>query len=173
MNSYTTRIAALIEGFGATDFMATCAMPMQPEASELTSAGEDMFGREQFMTPRTLKQWRNMAAAAAEDGIELLLVSAFRSVEYQCGLIQRKLDAGQRIEDILTVNAPPGYSDHHTGRALDLATTDSEPLAEAFEATPAFAWLCDNASRFDFSLSYPRDNPLGIVYEPWHWACKP
>ena len=114
-----------------------------------------------------------MQQAAAEDGIDLMPVSAFRSVDYQRNLIRAKLDKGQRIEDILTVNAPPGYSEHHTGRALDIATSGQEPLIEAFEFTDAFGWLSRHASRFDFSLSYPRDNPFGIVFEPWHWAHHP
>jgi D-alanyl-D-alanine carboxypeptidase len=145
-------------------------MPPQKQAEHLVSCEPDMFGRGQQMTPATEKAWREMRAAAIEDGVELLLVSAYRSVEYQCELIQRKLSDGQCIEDILKVNAAPGYSEHHTGRALDLATPGCEPLIEAFEETRAFDWLCQNAGRFGFSLSYPRDNPMGIDYEPWHWA---
>lgn len=172
MSDYGEKIASILATLGAPGFADTCTMPLQQEAGELVSAGEDMFGREQFMTPQTYRQWRSMMSAAAEAGVTLLLVSAWRSVDYQCGLIQRKLDSGQAIEDILKVNAAPGYSEHHTGRALDLATPGSEPLAESFEDTDAFAWLCNNASRFGFSLSYPRDNPWGIIYEPWHWAYR-
>lgn len=145
-------------------------VPPHPEAESLVACEPDMFGREQQMTPATEKAWREMRDAAMEDDIELLLVSAFRSVEYQCELIQRKLADGQCIEDILKVNAAPGYSEHHTGRALDLSTPGCEPLIEAFEETRAFDWLCQNASRFGFSMSYPRENPMGIDYEPWHWA---
>lgn len=174
MNQYTTRIVTILEELGIPGgFMTATAMPLQQEASELADAGMDMFDRPLRMTPGTLKQWRSMRRAALEDGVDLILVSAFRSVDYQRNLIRAKLDRGQRIEDILTVNAPPGYSEHHTGRALDIATPGQEPLTEAFEFTDAFGWLTGNASRFDFSLSYPRDNPFGIVFEPWHWAHQP
>jgi LAS superfamily LD-carboxypeptidase LdcB len=82
----------------------------------------------------------------------------------------RKLAAGQTVAQILTVSAPPGYSEHHTGRALDLTAAGCEPLTEAFEALPAFTWLAAQAEQFGFVMSYPRNNPHGVVYEPWHWC---
>ena len=94
-------------------------------------------------------------------------------MSYQCELIERKLAAGRSIDDILRVNAPPGYSEHHTGRALDLTTPGIEPLTMAFETTAAFSWLSRHAETFEFMLSYPRDNDAGIDYEPWHWAYSP
>ena len=105
--------------------------------------------------------------------LRLVLVSGFRSIEYQAGLIRNKLDAGQEIDAILKVNVAPGYSQHHTGNAVDIATPGFKPLLEEFENSPAFAWLGDNAIQFGFTLSYPRDNPEGISYEPWHWHRSP
>ena len=111
-----------------------------------------------------------MKSDAAIENIELQLVSAFRSVEYQCELIQRKLDQGLNLAEILMVNAAPGFSEHHTGRAIDLTTPGEKPLEESFEKTNAFEWLKNNAGDYGFTMSYPRDNPWGIAYEPWHWA---
>ena len=68
------------------------------------------------------------------------------------------------------MNAAPGYSEHHTGRAVDLTTPGTPPLLEAFERTAAFAWLERHAARFGFVMTYPRNNPLGVIYEPWHWT---
>lgn len=112
-----------------------------------------------------------MQAAAKRDGVGLLAVSGFRSVRRQYEIVKKKLEAGQLLGDILKVNAAPGFSQHHTGFALDL-TDDSadEPLTEKFELVPAFLWLSKYAHRFGFSLQYPRDNRYGFVYEPWHWA---
>ena len=59
--------------------------------------------------------------------------------------------------------------DAKSGRALDIGTPDEPPAEESFERTTAFAWLRDNAGAYGFVMSYPRDNPHGIVYEPWHW----
>lgn len=112
-----------------------------------------------------------MQAAAKRDGVSLLAVSGFRSVRRQQEIIKKKLEAGQLLADILKVNAAPGFSQHHTGFALDLADDSSdEPLTEKFELVPAFLWLSKYADRFGFSLQYPRENIYGFVYEPWHWA---
>ena len=154
-------------------FLDDYKMPLQIEAEKLVSAGPDVFDREQLMHPDTLIAWQEMKTVSAIDNIQLQLVSAFRSVEYQCALIQRKLDKGIDLAEILTVNAAPGFSEHHTGKALDLTTVGEEPLEESFETTDAFSWLQKNASDYGFSLSYPRDNPWGIAYEPWHWAWEP
>ncbi len=53
---------------------------------------------------------------------------------------------------------------------MDIATPGSRPLTEEFEETPAFKWLTENAETFGFSMTYPRDNPYGVIYEPWHWS---
>jgi zinc D-Ala-D-Ala carboxypeptidase len=111
-----------------------------------------------------------MLAAAHAQNIPLQIVSAFRSADYQVGILERKLARGVSIDDILRVNSAPGYSEHHSGRAVDLTSTGYPALEEAFETSPAFAWLSVNAIRFGFFLSYPRGNPHGIVYEPWHWC---
>jgi D-alanyl-D-alanine carboxypeptidase len=136
----------------------------------LAYAGLDMFERRQWLTPRAARGWRRMRASAAADGIELLLVSAYRSIRYQTVLFQRKFARGLTLEDILAVNAAPGYSEHHTGRALDLTCPGSAPAEEIFETTRAFAWLTQHAAEFGFRMSYPRGNPHGILYEPWHWC---
>ncbi len=84
-------------------------------------------------------------------------------------ILERKLRAGQSWATILEVNAPPGYSEHHSGRAVDFAVAGLPVLTEAFEKTPAFAWLTQHAAGFGYRLSYPRGNPYGYIYEPWHW----
>ncbi len=102
--------------------------------------------------------------------MELQVVSAFRSIEYQLGIIRRKLERGLAIDEILRVSAAPGYSEHHSGRALDITTPGFAALEEQFEDSAAFAWLSTNAQSYGFWLSYPRGNPHGIAYEPWHWC---
>jgi len=91
-------------------------------------------------------------------------------VRYQADLIRKKLAAGQSIEAILRVNAAPGFSEHHTGRAVDVATPGTRPLTEEFDASPAFDWLRQHAGRYGFAMPYGRDNVYGFAYEPWHWS---
>lgn len=144
--------------------------PSFDEAVELVEVGENPDGRMQRLTPDTAAAWQAMQQAASMDSVTLLIVSGFRSVEYQAGLIRKKLESGQTLEEILRVNAAPGFSEHHSGRAIDIGTPGSTALVEAFEHTAAFAWLQQHAERFNFAMTYPRDNPQGFIYEPWHWA---
>jgi len=147
-------------------------LPLFEEADELVEVGPNLVGRMQRLAPAAARQWQAMVEAATIDGIPLLIVSGFRSVDYQAALIRKKINAGQSIADILVVNAAPGHSEHHTGQAVDIATPGSRPLTEEFESTDAFRWLELNASDYGFSMTYPRDNPWGIAYEPWHWSKK-
>ena len=146
--------------------------PTYDEAIELVEIGHNLVGRMQRLTVAAAEKWQAMVEAAAADGVTLLIVSGFRSVEYQARLIRTKINAGQEIADILEVNAAPGHSEHHTGLAVDIATPGSRPLTEDFEESEAFHWLAVNAASFGFAMSFPRDNPWGIIYEPWHWALE-
>jgi len=117
--------------------------------------------------------WQAMVQAAASENVTLILISGFRSVAYQRQLIERKLSRGQTLEQILRVSAAPGYSEHHTGRAIDIGTPGCKSLEEEFESTGAFRWLQLNSARFGFFMTYPRFNLHRIVYEPWHWLYRP
>ena len=152
------------------DYGKSGVPPAFDEAGELVEIGPNLVGRMQRLAPKAARQWLAMVEAAAADGITLLIVSGFRSYDYQAALIRKKIEAGQSITQILEVNAAPGHSEHHTGLAVDIATPGSRPLTEEFENSDAFRWLGENGHRFGFTMSYPRDNPWGIVYEPWHWA---
>ncbi|MFZ6656794.1 M15 family metallopeptidase [Undibacterium sp. TJN19] len=146
------------------------ALQQQQEAQELVLAETGDDGRQYLLTSATCQAWQAMKQAASRDGIALLMISAFRSVARQTEIISDKLAAGMQIEDILMVCAPPGYSEHHTGRAIDIATPEDAELEISFDTTTAFTWLQANASRFGFHLSYPPGNSSGFQYEPWHWC---
>jgi D-alanyl-D-alanine carboxypeptidase len=144
--------------------------PVFEEATEIVEVGPNLVGRMQSLEPQTATRWAAMVRAAAAGGVQLLIVSGYRSIDYQARLLRKKLNAGQQLSDILTVSAAPGYSEHHTGRAVDIATPGSRPLTEEFEDSAAFRWLTENAADFGFSMTYPRENRFGFIYEPWHWA---
>jgi len=161
----------LFAGLGIPiDYGRNPRRPGYAEAQELEDVEPNILGRMQKLTPETARAWRQMKSAALTDGIELLLVSGFRSVRYQVDLIRNKLASGHDIESILKVNAAPGFSEHHTGHAIDIATPGTRPLTEEFESSPAFAWLTQHARRFNFTMPYARNNPYGFAYEPWHWS---
>lgn len=145
---------------------------LQQEAARLQSIGSDIYGRTQRMFPAAAQAWQSMRQQAAGDGIELQAVSAFRSVSYQSEILQRKLDKGMAIEDILAVSAAPGFSEHHTGRAIDITTPGFQVLEEEFEKSTAFEWLQEHAAKFGFRMSFPPGNRHKVAYEPWHWAWR-
>jgi len=148
---------------------------VEADALSLDVAEISSSGREHRLVKPSCAAWRSMKSAAAGDGVELLIVSAFRSVERQASIVRAKLARGLTVDEILAVSAPPGFSEHHTGRALDIGTPPGEwgacePVSVEFESTPAFSWLFRNADRFGFVMSYPKDNADGYEYEPWHWC---
>lgn len=155
-----------------TNYGRSRSLRIVREPVHLQCVGEDIHGRWQWLAAPAARAWKKMLAAASNDGVELQLVSAFRSAAYQLDILRRKCDRGQAIEEILKVSAAPGYSEHHSGRVVDLTTPGYAALEEEFENSAAFAWLARNAGTHGFHLSYPRDNPHGIAYEPWHWCWK-
>ena len=113
-----------------------------------------------------------MQANARQSGIHLLVISGFRSVEVQEYLFfQVGQSQSLTPQERALVSAPPGYSEHHTGYAVDIGDVNypQSHLEVSFERTPAFRWLEANAARYGFELSFPQDNPYGVNYEPWHW----
>lgn len=151
------------------DSLQARKLPLYEEAKTLCLAEVDDQGREHLLIEEACIAWRELKTAAQQDGEEIFIVSAFRSISRQCEIIRSKLNNGMIIEDIIKVCAPPGFSEHHSGCAIDLSTVGVEMLSEEFENTTAFQWLKCNAHRYGFRLSYPRDNLAGYLYEPWHW----
>ena len=172
--AYEQRIAAAQTLLGITPaLLAGRRLSVCFEPALLLVAQRDDDGREHRLTPATATAWHRMKEAASADGIALHLVSAFRSFDYQIELIQRKLAHGVAIDEICRVSACPGYSEHHTGRAVDIDTPDNPGLGESFERTTAFAWLQMHGAARGFTLSFPRGNAAGYIYEPWHWLWTP
>ena len=168
---YEQRILQALQDLGiSTSYATTRRQSHHLEADDLVSIGLDQAGREQRMERTAAARWQSMRDTATREAITLDIVSAFRSFDYQKQIIARKIAAGQSLEQILRVSALPGFSEHHSGRAIDLGTPGSPPLTEAFAVTAAYAWLTQHAGAFGFFLTYPRGNPHGVAFEPWHWC---
>lgn len=171
---YEDTIYTVLDALGiSADLIARKRLPFCAEAQQLVVAETDASGRQYQLVPEAAQAWWAMKAAARQDGVVIELVSAFRSIERQVEIIRAKLAKDMPIETILTLSAPPGYSEHHTGRAVDINTPGCEATEEPFEHTEAFRWLTQHAHRFGYTLSYPRGNALGFIYEPWHWCYQP
>ena len=141
--------------------------------TELVDVGKNPDGRTVKLVPNAAAAWYHLLRAAEKDGITLVPISGFRSIERQAEIIREKLQAGRALDNILRTVAAPGFSEHHTGRAIDIGSPEHIELDEEFATTAAYRWLEQHAPRFGFKLSYPRDNPHGIGYEPWHWCWHP
>lgn len=125
------------------------------------------------MTRETAHAWWRMKLAASSDGVTLICISAFRSVDRQRRLVEHAVQAGEPRDVVLRRLAPPGHSEHHSGRALDIGTPGCPPADAAFADTIAFRWLTAHAVEFNFRLSYPPGNASGFIPEPWHWCWHP
>ena len=108
-----------------------------------------------------------MVAAAQADGVNLKVWSPFRSYAIQNDLFQKQVDrVGGDEEKAATVVARPGTSEHNTGLCADF-----NMAGDAFESTPMYTWMCENAEDYGFILRYPKDKQhiTGVIYESWHW----
>ena len=138
---------------------------------ELKSVGT-YHGRPILLRQSAAQAYLEMVAAARGAGITLVPISGFRTHEDQEYLFfKRAQDRVQRPIERAEVSAPPGYSEHHTGYAIDIgdANAPGADVSVSFAQTQAFQWLEANAPRFSFELSFPPDNDQGVSYEPWHW----
>ena len=155
------------------DYAERRHLPIQRVATRLVSIGPAADdGKYLRLAPRAAAAWRRMRMAGAKDGVELLPLSGYRSVRRQSQIIRNKLAAGEKIDDILRLVAAPGFSEHHTGRAIDIGDPEDTSVEESFARTRAYRWLRRRASEFGFHLSYPRGNRHRIAYEPWHWCWR-
>lgn len=141
----------------------------QPRLEDLKVVDIDFEGKPFILLSTAAKAWVEMKNEAQRAGIHLMPFSGFRSYRHQKNLIERHLKNGRLLESILTHIAIPGFSEHHSGRAIDIHASGNPVLEEEFENTVDFEWLMKNASNFKFRLSYPKVNSYGIIYEPWHW----
>lgn len=110
--------------------------------------------------------FEDMMEDAKDDGVDLWVVSAYRSFEYQSqlkGAYTITYGSGAN-----TFSADQGYSEHQLGTAVDFTTSGIGGGLSGFGNTEAYQWLLDNAHKYGFTLSYPEDNSY-YVFEPWHW----
>ncbi len=120
-----------------------------------------------------------MMDAAEEDGVSLMICSAYRSYDRQKNLFNNKINKlmGQGMTyleayKVGSMNVTvPGTSEHHLGLALDILTGSYTEMDDGFGDTKAGKWLAENAPDYGFILRYPKgkEEITGIVYEPWHF----
>lgn len=109
-------------------------------------------------------------AMAEAEGLELVAVSGYRSYERQEIIYQNNVDTNGE-EHANQYSAKPGTSEHQTGLAMDVASSQLVSVLEpSFIETSEGQWLHDNAHRAGFIIRYPdgKEDITGYSYEPWH-----
>lgn len=150
-------------------------------APELASVGSNSRNGTQYLDARVADAMAQMLAAAREDGIDLVVRSAYRSTEEQTALFnsmkQSYLDAGMSEEEALAETKKwrnvPGTSEHETGLSADIVGEDdlNAELVPALSERGWAVWLKEHAAEYGFILRYPSDKTeiTGTAFEPWHY----
>lgn len=123
------------------------------------------FFRQKDILPEVKKSFEIMQQDAYREKILLLIVSGFRSFDYQKKLYNRYKKTDENVD---RYSAKPGHSEHQTGLAIDLINTESVNIKKFKKE---FAWLDTNAYKYGFILRYPKEKEsiTGYKYEPWHY----
>lgn len=158
-----------------------CALPATPKKKLGYSAQSSANTADLVSVPTSMNRtetlhkdaaaaFNKMRSDAASQGIDLNVLSGHRSVAEQQQLWDAQVaKQGSEIK-AAQLSAPPGYSEHHTGYALDIGTNNSSTnLEQSFKSTPAYGWLSKNAGKYGFTQSYTGAPGQGAGEEPWHW----
>ncbi|MBE6127739.1 MAG: D-alanyl-D-alanine carboxypeptidase family protein [Erysipelotrichaceae bacterium] len=146
------------------------ALPAGYEPDDLVRPRVEML-RECYVRRIASAALEEMFAAARNEGIHLVLGSAYRSETRQRELYDKYCQQYGR-QEADTFSSRPGHSEHQTGLAADISDHDAATyLSEEFENTPEGQWLLQHAHEYGFILRYPKDKEeiTGYVYEPWHY----
>ena len=137
----------------------------------------------QYCPKHSLQDFQTMAEALYKDiGRRIYIDSGYRSPGRQSYLFLKYVvqENNYSIEATAKTSAMPGYSEHGNpvNNAVDITTEDGingfrdDQSAEDFEKREEYKWLLKNAEKYNFHLSYPRNNSYGVSFEPWHWHWK-
>jgi D-alanyl-D-alanine carboxypeptidase len=121
---------------------------------------------DEFFLSQALPDLKDMLDDAAEDGVDITVVSGYRSFD-----TQKALKSGYSVtygSGANAFSADQGYSEHQLGTTVDFSTKAAAGALDGFQNAEAYAWLTKNAYKFGFILSYPAGNAY-YQYEPWHW----
>ena len=122
---------------------------------------------------------RDMLTDGSEEGCDFVVASGYRSKEYQQQLLDEDIAASmakgmtyqEAYDEETKETMPPGYSEHETGLAVDIASVSYQILDKGQEDTKENQWLRENCSTYGFILRYPQNKEeiTEISYEPWHF----
>lgn len=146
----------------------------EDDPKRLTDSGRfvrDGSARIETLDLEASQAFREMVAAAKAEGVQIMPISGYRSIRDQQALFAQQIRRQGSAKAAARISAPPGYSEHHTGYAIDLADVQqpNTDLRTTFQTTKAYRWLKANADQFGFEESFGINNRQGVSFEPWHW----
>lgn len=135
------------------------------------SFGVGQYQRYESLAPDAALALMDMIYAARDQGVWVVPASAYRNIDRQRELFDNQVKRKGSSEAAAKSSAPPGFSEHHTGYAVDLVDGRNKEadINQQFSNTQAFEWLTQNAGKYGYELSFPENNAQGVNYEPWHW----
>lgn len=154
----------LLQKYSKVYFLNEHYVPEKLSSIEKTYMYDE--SRDHKLHSSVIPYFNKMVDAAKADGIDLWVVSAYRSFETQAqlkGAYTVTYGSGANA-----FSADQGFSEHQLGTTIDFTTKGLGGGLNGFAGTPAFEWLKNNAHDYGFTLSYPEGNAF-YVYEPWHW----
>ncbi len=118
-------------------------------------------------TQETTDAYQRLTRDLQSQGMKIYIVSSYRSTKYQKKLYNGylKKDSKSKVD---TYSSRPGYSEHHTGRALDISQVSGN--LDMFEGSDEAKWVYENAYKYGFIVRYMEDqiDVTGYIFEPWH-----
>lgn len=132
--------------------------------------------KEYSFDARAIDMLYAMIEAAKYDGVSLMIISAYRTNDFQTYNFNRKVDRVLQAYPYLSREeaeieaakavARPGTSEHQLGLAVDFNTTE-----DSFRYSAQYQWLIANCTDFGFILRYTgeKQSITGIMDEPWHY----
>lgn len=139
----------------------------QPE--NLVPVDDEKYGYWNMIRADVYEEFKKMSADAQKDNVTLFIASPYRSYNDQ-KILYNSYVANDGVKKADTYSARPGYSEHHTGLAMDLIPEFGLEL-DTFENSDGFKWMQENGYKYGFILRYPKDKEYitGYMYEPWHY----
>jgi D-alanyl-D-alanine carboxypeptidase len=150
-------------------------LPSSFAPTDLVIVGDKVIrrGSNYYLRSILIDDLRDMVNAAKNDGIDLSIVSAYRSYSTQASTYQYWVNYNNGCVSCADrISARPGHSQHQLGTTLDFSSNEiNDTLGIKFGDTKASDWLKENAYKYGFALSFPKgyESTTGFSYEPWHY----
>ena len=140
-------------------------LPSNYEAKDLVTLSKTYSSRGHKIKKVVSEPLMKMIDAARADGLNLLVISGYRTERTQRGLFNNSVKR-HGMDHALIYSAKPGHSEHQLGLAVDLNSTE-----ESFDQTKEYKWLKANSYKYGFIERYPKGKEFitGYGYEPWHY----